>query len=387
MITAANEALPPEGNAMESIVLEVNRSDIGDTRLVTDQLGELGEGAVRFRVERFSVTANTTTYAEFGDMLDYWGFWPSGDDTFGRVPAMGWATVVESNHPGVDVGGRYYGWFPMAEHVDATVATTSTGLRDDGPNRAAHAPVYRTFERTDLDPMHPGQSAAAGEDLTQAEDRHALLRGLFLTGYLADGFLDANAWFGADHVVVLSASSKTAIGFAACAAQHDGLHVVGVTSPGNVDAVRDLGWYDSVITYDEVADAVPNQESKAVSVDMAGNGPALEALHVALGDRLGYSMVVGRTHHDAPPAAPSTGPTPEMFFAPTALVSMAEQGVDTERFQAAMGPALTAFIDGSSAWLDVEQHNGPDAAADTWADVLAGRVPPSVGRIASLHTD
>lgn len=372
---------------MESNVLEVNRTSIGDTRIVIDQLGDLAEGAVRFEIERFSITANTTTYAEFGDMLDYWGFWPSGDDTYGRVPAMGWAKVVESNHPGVEVDGRYYGWFPMAQFIDATVATTSTGLRDDGPNRAAHAPVYRTFERTDLDPTHPSKAGVADDAITEAEDRHALVRGLFLTGYLADGFLDANNWFGADHAVVLSASSKTAIGFAACAAQHDGLHVVGVTSPGNVDAVRGLGWYDSVITYDQVADAVPNADSQAVVVDMAGNGPVLESLHNALGDRIAYSMVVGRTHHDAPPAAPSSGPTPEMFFAPTALVSMTEQGVDTEQFQAAMGPALADFVAGSSDWLAVEQSGGTDAATETWADVLSGRVPPSIGRITSLHAD
>lgn len=371
---------------MESNVLEVNRTNIGDTRIVTDQLGDLAEGAVRFEIERFSITANTTTYAEFGDMLDYWGFWPSGDDTYGRVPAMGWAKVIESSHPGVEVGGRYYGWFPMAQFIDATVATTSTGLRDDGANRAAHAPVYRTFERTDLDPTHPSKADVAADAMDEAEDRHALVRGLFLTGYLADGFLAANDWFGADHAVVLSASSKTAIGFAA-SAQHDGLHLVGVTSPKNVDAVRELGWYDSVITYDQVADAVPNAESRVVVVDMAGNGPVLESLHNALGDRIAYSMVVGRTHHDAPPAAPSTGPTPEMFFAPTALVSMNEQGVDTEQFQAAMGPALANFIAGSSEWLTVERSNGTDAATSTWADVLSGRVPPSIGRIASLHAD
>lgn len=372
---------------MESNVLEVNRTDIGDTRIVTDQLGDLADGAVRFQIERFSITANTTTYAEFGDMLDYWGFWPSDDDTYGRVPAMGWATVIESSHPGVEAGGRYYGWFPMAQYIDATVATTSTGLRDDGPNREAHAPVYRTFERTDLDPTHPSKADVAADAMDEAEDRHALVRGLFLTGYLADGFLDANNWYGADRAVVLSASSKTAIGFAACASQHDGLHLVGVTSPKNVDAVRELGWYDSVITYDQVTEAVPNDDSLAVIVDMAGNGPVLESLHDALGDRIAYSMVVGRTHHDAPPAAPSTGPTPEMFFAPTALVSMNEQGVDTETFQAGMGPALAEFIEGSSAWLAVERTNGPDAAAETWADVLSGRVAPSVGRIVSLHTD
>ncbi len=370
---------------MESTVLEVNRRDIADTRLVTDQLGELADGSVRFRIDRFSITANTTTYAEFGDMLDYWGFWPSGDAVYGRVPAIGWATVVQSAHPGVEEGGRYYGWFPMAGFVDAAVGVTSSGLRDDGPHRAQHAPVYRTFERTDLDPMHPLQSGVSDDAIEDAEDRHALLRGLFLTGYLADGFLDANGWFGSNHVVVLSASSKTAIGFAACAAEHDGLHVAGVTSPGNVDTVRDLGWYDSVVTYDDAVAAVSGDDARAVVVDMAGNGPALEALHEALGDRIGYSMVVGRTHHDAPLAAPTSGPTPEMFFAPTALVSMGEQGVDTGAFQAAMGPALAEFVADSPRWMSVERSGGPDAAADTWAEVLGGRVAPSVGRITSMH--
>lgn len=370
---------------MESNVLEVNRRAIGETRVVTDTLGELPDGQVRFEVERFSITANTTTYAEFGDMLDYWGFWPSGDDTFGRVPAMGWAKVVESAHPDVETGGRYYGWFPMAEFVDATVTPTSTGLRDDGAHRAEHAPVYRTFERTDLDPLHPAAHGTPDDLVAEAEDRHALLRGLFLTGYLADGFFQANGWFGADHAVVLSASSKTAIGFAACAAKHDGIHVVGVTSVGNLDAVRALELYDSVVTYDSIADAVADGEARAVAVDMAGNGPALEALHEALGERIGHSMVVGRTHHDAPPAAPSSGPTPQMFFAPTALVAMRDSDLDADAFQAAMAPALADFVGGSSDWLEVERTDGADATADTWSDVLGGRVPPTIGRITSMH--
>lgn len=285
------------------------------------------------------------------------------------------------------MGGRYYGWFPIAQYIDAIVATTSTRLRDDGPNRDAHAPVYCTFERTDLDPTHPNKANVAVDVMDEAEDRHALVRGLFLTGYLADGCLDANNWYGVHHAVRLSASSKTAFGFAACASQHDGLHLVGVTSPRNVDAVRELGWYDSVITYEQVTEAVADQESRVVIVDMAGNGPAFKALHDALGDRIAYPMVVSRTHHGAPPAAPSTGPTPEMFFAPTALVSMNEQGVDTKAFQAGMGPALAEFIEGSSACLAVERTSGPDAAAETWAAGLSGRVAPSVGCIVSIHTD
>lgn len=370
---------------MKSTALEVNRSAITDTRIVDDELGELGPDSVRLRIERFSITANTITYAEFGDMLDYWGFYPTGDPAWGRVPAMGWAEVIASTHPGVEAGSRYYGWFPMAQYVDLHVAVTSTGLRDDGAHRSAHAPVYRTVERTDLDPLHPSRSVSPQSDLADAEDRHALVRGLFLTGYLADGYLDSNGWFGADHVVVLSASSKTAIGFADCASRHDGLTVVGVTSPGNVDFVTDLGIYDSVVTYDEVAACVPGDASAAVVVDMAGNGTTLNALHDALGDRIAYSMVVGRTHHDAPPASPTSGPVPQMFFAPTALAEMGSKGIDVEAFQAAMSEALHGFVDRSRTWLTVEHRYGADAAAETWREVYGGRVAPSIGRIVSLH--
>jgi Protein of unknown function (DUF2855) len=371
---------------MKSTVLEVNRTTITDTRVVEDDLRDLAADSVRLKVERFSMTANTVTYAEFGDMLDYWGFYPTGDPAWGRVPAMGWAEVVESTHAGVEVGTRYYGWFPMAQYVDLKVAVTATGLRDDGSHRAEHAPVYRTIERTDLDLLHPSQATAPATDMSDAEDRHALVRGLFLTGFLADGFLDANDWFGADHVVVLSASSKTAIGFANCAARHNGLTVVGVTSPGNVDFVNNLGIYDSVVTYDDVATSVPDDVAGAVVVDMAGSGTTLDALHHALGERITYSMVVGRTHHDAPPAAPTSGPTPQMFFAPTALAEMGDKGVDVEAFQAAMTEALHTFIERSSAWLTVEHRKGSGAAAETWRNVHDGRIPPSSGRIVSLHS-
>ncbi len=43
---------------------EVNRTDgMGTLVWITDQLGDLAE-VVRFQIERFSITANTTTYAE-----------------------------------------------------------------------------------------------------------------------------------------------------------------------------------------------------------------------------------------------------------------------------------------------------------------------------------
>ena len=120
----------------------------------------------------------------------------------------------------------------------------------------------------------------------------------------------------------------------------------------------------------------------AVAVDMAGNGPAIAALHEHLGDRLAHSMVVGRSHNDAPTVEVTAGPTPELFFAPTA---MSRIPAGPGELQAAMATALEAFIADSTRWLTVERTAGPEATEATWAQVHAGAVPPHIGRITSLH--
>jgi hypothetical protein len=355
-------------------VIEVNRKAPGETRLVESEPAPLADGQVRLRVDRFAVTANTVTYAVMGEMLGYWDFFPTDDPVFGRVPAIGWADVVESAHPDVPTGGRYAGWFPMAQFVDVAVSPSRDGLRDQGAHREAHAPIYRAFADTSRDPLYP---AAADGD---AEDRHALLRGLLLTGFLADEFFAAADYMGAEAVVILSASAKTAIALATRAALRN-VDVVGVTSPRNADFVQGLGCYDLVVTYDEVS-ALPDVPS--VSVDIAGNGAALAALHSRLGDRLAYSMVIGKSHHDSPMAAIDVGPTPTLFFAPTEVERLIETW-GRDEYERRCAEALRDFVAGSQGWLSVERATGPAGAEATWHDVVAGTVAPSVGRIASLH--
>ena len=362
----------------ENITLEVDRAACGETRLVAAPLEPLADGQVRLRVDRFALTANNITYADVGELLGYWDFFPTGDPGWGRVPAMGWADVVESTHPDVATGGRYYGWFPMARFVDLTVSPTGDGLRDDGEHRLAHAPVYRSYVETGHDPMYP---KVAAEVLGAAEDRHALLRGLFLTSFLADCFFADQGYFGTDAVVVLSASSKTAVGFAQRAAERGLGRVVGVTSAGNAEFVRALGWYTDVVSYDDIA-SLPAVD--AVSVDMAGDSVALSAVHEQLGERLKYSMIIGKSHHDSPMAQVSVGPTPELFFAPTEVSRRLEEW-GPEEYQRRCSAALEEFVAGSGSWLTVERSAGAPAAASAWTDVFAGAIPPSVGRIVSLH--
>ncbi len=359
---------------LRNVALQVDRSAHGRTRVVQAALPDLADREVRFRVERLALTANTVTYATVGDLLGYWDFFPTGDPMWGAVPAMGWAEVVESRHPDVSTGGRYYGWFPMARHVDLTVSPTADGLRDDGTHRAAHAEVYRAYTETTHDPLHQ-----AGVD---AEDRHALLRGLFLTGWLAEDFFADKDWFGARRVLVLSASSKTAISFAHCAAGRAGLTVIGVTSASNLAFTRTLGCYDDVVTYDDVATV--ESSTPIVVIDMAGSGPVLASVHAHLGDQLRHSMAIGRSHHQDPGRVPDlSGPEPEFFFAP-AQVTKRVQDWGAHGYQERVGMALSEFIDQSSAWLHVQHSHGASAAAATWGDVHGGRVAPEVGHIISL---
>jgi hypothetical protein len=356
-------------------VLEVDRADVATTRLAEVPPASLDEGQVRVRVDRSAVTANTVTYALAGDMLGYWDFFPTGDLRWGRVPAMGWGDVVESSTPGVEEGTRVFGWFPLADEVTFTATATADGFRDDGPHRDAHAAVYRSYRATDRDSWYQGP---------ELEDRHALLRGLFLTGLLADEhFADAGdePYLGAEQVVVLSASSKTAIGYAQRASARPGLRLVGLTSAANTGFVVGLGFYDQVTTYEDIdaIDAVPS-----VSIDMAGNGEVRAALHRHLGDQLRHAMTVGLSHGQVDFSPVEHGPQPEMFFAPTEVERrMREWGADD--YDRRTTEALFDFVADSERWLRVEAAWGADGVAETWRAVQAGEVPPDVGRITGHH--
>ena len=368
--------------------LEVHRDAIGETRLVTEQcsVGDLEPGQVRLRIDRFALTANNITYAVFGDVLGYWDFFPTeGDDGYGRVPAMGWATVIESRAPDIALGRRFYGWYPKASHVVFTPTATRDGFRDDGAHRSAHAAVYRAYVATENDPLYP--DADAGVDSVEGEERHALLRGLFLTGFLAEEFFadgggSGDTYFGVPRVIVLSASSKTAIGFAQRASVRGGIEVVGVTSAANVDMVDELGFYDRVLTYDEIA-SIPT-DGGAVSIDMAGNPTALAAVHRHFGDELAHSMAIGRSHHDAPAAGdePLAGPAPQLFFAPSEIGRRHEQW-GRDEYARRCGEALATFVAGSREWLSIDHRSGATGVEQAWSDVHAGRIGPDTGVVVS----
>jgi hypothetical protein len=357
----------PEGS-----VLEVDRKQWNRTRMVAAPLPEaLEEGQVLFRVDRFALTANNISYAVAGDMLDYWGFFPA-EEGWGRIPVMGFGEVVQSANPDVAEGERFFGFFPMGTHLLVDAQPNPDGLTDNSAHRSQHAPVYRQYTRSSTDPLYTED----GEDLLM------LLRGLFLTSFLVDDFVADNDGFGATRLLVSSASSKTSIALAFQASQRDGLEVVGLTSPANLEFVEGLGLYDRVVLYSDLESL--DATTPSVFVDMAGNADVVRRIHTHLGDALRHHATVGATHWDAGGANENLpGVAPVFFFAPSQVIKRS-QDWGPAKLQQHMAEGWARFRDSAKGWLEVRRHAGPEALGEVYAETLAGKASPRHGNVISL---
>ena len=353
---------------------EVNRGDRAETRVVEESV-EIREGQVRARIDHFAVTSNNITYSVIGHLMGYWDFFPPADEGWGRVPAFGYAEIVESRCDGVDVGTRVYGYLPMASHVVLRPGRiTPRSFSDTAAHRQPMSKVYNRYEISAADPLHD----------PAREPQRMLLHPLFMTSFVIDDWCDDNDDFGAETVVVSSASSKTAIGLAHLLSRRAGVPVVGLTSPGNLAFTESLGCYDRVVTYDRVSTL---DRGPAVYIDMSAAGELRAAVHRHFGDDLKASSSVGATDwahmaggNDLP------GPTPELFFAPSQIEKRnAEWG--REEMDRRAREAWTTYSAWTDDWLTIVHHDGPEALAALWAEMLPGRVDPAVGHIVRMNTD
>jgi hypothetical protein len=347
-----------------------NESRFVETEVSTD----LAPGQVLFRVDRFAFTANNISYAMAGEMLRYWDFFPK-EEGWGCLPTMGFGDVIASTHEGVPLGTRCFGFFPMAKHllIEPETATPSS-IVDGIAHRVGLAPVYNQYQPVASDGLYSADH----------EDELALVRGLFMTSFLAEDFLSDTDLYGAQNVVISSASSKTSIALAFVVAQKGQASAIGLTSARNLAFVKSLGFYDQVLTYDEI-DSLP--EVPSVYVDMAGNTQVTRAVHERLGASLGFSQRIGGTHWDAGgDDADMPGPVREFFFAPGQIKKrIADWG--PQGFSERLGASLQGFVDSSEKWLQVERGYGRDAVEHVYGETLEGSASPAQGNILSLWED
>jgi Protein of unknown function (DUF2855) len=336
-------------------------------------------GCARLAIECFAFTANNITYAVFGDSMHYWRFFPA-DAPWGCIPVWGFATVEASAVPGLAVGERIYGYWPMASHATVRpVALSAHGFTDGSAHRAELPSVYNRYQRV-----------ATRTDVAQ-DGAYAVLRPLFATAWLIDDFFAEADDFGARHLLLSSASSKTALATAFCLRRRTGApRVVGLTSVSRLGYVQGLGVYDQVLTYDAL-DSIDANDTVAY-IDFAGDAPLRRAVHERFASTLAFSSSIGGTHHDALGGTRGLpGPKPELFFAPAQMQKRQApppQGLGREGLMAGIDATWGAFVaratQPGAAWIEIESRRGSDAVREAYLQTLHGQGDPRRGLMLAL---
>lgn len=351
---------------------QVNKSDLAECRIVESERQPLAQGEARVRVERFALTANNITYGVVGGKIGYWKFFPVLDneaDKYGMIPVWGFGEITESNAEGLEIGERFYGYFPMADELVMSPVKVKPGRFLDGADhRAELPPVYNAYSRLNGEPHYD----------RLMDDERMILFPLYATSFCLYDFLLDNDWFSADQVLIISASSKTAIG-TAMALKEDASSpsCIALTSPGNAAMVEGLDLYAATFSYDQISTL--DASKKTVIIDMSGNGSVLSDLHERLGDNMVYCSNVGVTHYDDNDMGPHfIRERSAMFFAPGHMQKRAKEwgaGVFEQKALAFWQRAAKS----SQAWLNMETITGLENVEAIYTELLEGKVAPTRG--------
>lgn len=355
---------------MQNYSLQVQKDNLYEVQSSAQELSDLQDGQILMKIQKYALTTNNITYAVSGSKLRYWEFFPA-DDPWGIVPAWGFGEVIESKHPDVPVGERCYGYFPMSSHVIVKPdKVKSAGFKDGIDHRAVLPPIYNYYMRVNNNPaFHPS-----------IEDYLPIIQPLFTTSFLIYHFLQEHGFFGAEQIVLTSASSKTGLALAFMLHQNrgeDGQKVIGLTSPANVDFVQSVGYYDQVIEYDRYKDELP--QTATVIVDFAGKTQLLEEMGKSLGDHLKHIALIGITDWKSTKGFRGV-PKAEFFFAPTHLQAKYKEW-GQQKASSMINQALVGFIGDCKKWIEIAYIDEMELLKQLYLEMLDGQVDPKIGYI------
>jgi hypothetical protein len=358
--------------------LQTLKTNLHQTRIVSRNSAEMHEGEILLKIEKFSFTANNVTYGVAGDTIGYWQFFPASENVngeWGCIPMWGFAKVVISNNKEIEEGERVFGYFPPAKELAINpIKISSQAFMDGKEHRKELPPVYNNYVRLN------------GEENYDAsmDNIRALLFPLHITAFCLCDALEEKSYEGASQIIIVSASSKTAIGLAqGLADTKDSPKVVGLTSKNNAKFVESLGCYDEVISYDDLEN-VSNDLS--VMVDMSGNQSILSTVQESLGDKMLKCITVGMTHWDKAGTAEEAlvqaelQERTEFFFAPT-HIQKRNNDWGKEGYNERTSIFMNARATQSLEWMQIKEVSGLDNFTQTYEEIVSGNINPNEGII------
>ncbi len=360
---------------------QTSKHDYSEHRLVDVNPGDLNEGQVRAKIDRFAFTANNITYAVAGERIRYWDFFPPQGDKqndWGIIPVWGFADIVESKCQELPIGERLFGYFlPSQELVMRPTSINQATFIEASPHRTELPVSYNVYRRV----LNEANYAS------EHDDQRMLLYVLHLTAFCIQEMLRKNDWFGAEQILVISASSKTSSGLGfGLVNDETAPTAIGLTSKRNLSLVDSMQAYDQALTYDDI-DSIDASKATVI-VDMSGNAPLLIKLHQRLADNMRFTCKVGLTHWDqaAELGSDSVGMINErskMFFAP-AVIQQGIQELGQQEWDRISMAYVQNTIGKTQAWLQFKYLDGLDGLASVYESVCNGNNDPSEGLIIKL---
>lgn len=351
--------------------VKIKKRNLDIINIDSDSIDQLNEGEVLLEIDKFAFTANNITYAVLGEKFNYWKFFPAGEE-HGIIPVWGYADIVESTVDNLKVGERIYGYFPMASHLVISVDRLNPyGFIDASAHRKELPVVYNYYERV----------AEVPYQTPIIEAPYMLFQPLYVTSFLIADYYTSNEYFGAENMVLTSASSKTSIALAYLINQQENdIKTIGLTSPDNVAFVLSLGCYDEVYSYDEIADI---NLGPTCIVDFSGNKEIMISLQEKLLPQLKFSSAVGMSHWDKGGISEKYPFKTEVFFAPFhAKQKQTEWG--PKEFKMKLDSALYPFLAWSLEWMNINSISGSENILEKYHEVLQGKMNPQDGIVMSF---
>jgi len=188
--------------------LQTLKSDLSKTRIVETKNPDIQEEEISVSIESFAFTSNNVTYGVAGDTIGYWQFFKTTEDAnndWGCIPVWGFAKIVKSNLKELNVGERLFGYFPPGDILNLKpIKVTNQGFTDGKVHRKDLPAVYNNYLRLSGDVNYDNK----------LDDIRSLLFPLHITSFCICDALKDQSYFGAKQIIIVSASSKTAIGVA-----------------------------------------------------------------------------------------------------------------------------------------------------------------------------
>ena len=362
--------------------LQTLKNDLSKTRIVQTKNPEIEAEEISVSIESFAFTSNNVTYGVAGNTIGYWQFFKTTEDAnneWGCIPVWGFAKIIKSNVDELIVGERLFGYFPPGDILNLKpIKVTNQGFADGKEHRKDLPAVYNNYLRL---------SGDANYD-SSIDNIRSLLFPLHITSFCICDALQDEAYFGADQIIIVSASSKTAIGLAQGLQETSNApSIIGLTSEKNMGFVKNLGCYDEVITYDHLSNV--NFNLKSVMVDMAGSREILGTLHGSLADNMLKCLTVGMTHWDNEVTAEDAlgqamlRERTEFFFAPAHIQKrVIDWGY--EGYNQKTTDFMKARSNQSIDWMEVKKINGLKNFISTYEKFVGGDINPNEGIIVEL---